>query len=336
MTIIKIPTDILTLVDQTSDAGLWAELSAGIPSWHPRNETPGAAAAAAPSGGGEAPASGGEGASGGEPSGLYAEILAGMPEELRPYATESLKKWDAQVNPRLQQASEIQQKYAPFEGIEGLTDMDPEELQGLIELRGILADPEQRMQWIQNVNQALEVPTLDSLDEDSWLQLGQANGWFDDDGEGGEAGGVPAGLTAEDVQRIVQEAISPVTEQMTVREQQERQAAETYRYAEKFSGDMAQVMEQLGEMDPEKTEMTQKAIVKLAHAYVGDDDAIIKAFADYQQITGVTDGDRMERRLGQPTTTTLSGGRPSTEPAKMSWNGGGADPRAAALARMRQ
>jgi hypothetical protein len=335
----QITQDIARLVELTSADGLWAGLSAGIPSWHPRNETPGAAAAAGASAEGGAA----EGVEGGQAGGfesnpLYADALRDVNPELHPLFEETFKKFDASLTPRFQEAAALKERYAPFEGVEGLTETDPETLQGLLEIGQILRDPEARIGWANQLNEALGIQTLDALDEDNWVQLGEANGWFAD-GEGGSEG---EGDPMSAFQQMLDERLGPIQENLSSQAQAQQQAqleaqkaAETDRITQQYTSDMAEALGTLGEMDDEKKALVSKSIIKLAHAYPDDDDAIFKAFADYQQITGVTEGDRMERRLGQPASPALSGGRPSTAPAKMSWNGDGGNPREAALARMR-
>lgn len=123
---------------------------------------------------GSVPAAGGQPApqqdSGG--SGLYAEALAGVPEQYRSYVEPHFKRWDQAVGPKLQEAAEYRKKWEPYEQL-GLHEMQPEVLQELLGFHQVASDPEQFLQWYQTIGEQLRQEGL--LDGEDPEQLDQEN-----------------------------------------------------------------------------------------------------------------------------------------------------------------
>lgn len=247
--------------------------------------------------------------------GLYQEALSGVPTELQPFVEEHFKKWDASVTPKLQEAADLKKRLGPIGEIEGLTDVDPQELQQLLAFRQVLADPEQLRGWIGQVAEALEMPMgQQDLSEDDWVRLGEEKGWFEGGGEG-EPNGAP------DIQAIIEQvkqAISPDLEpvkQFMGNQQAQQQAEQT---KQQFASRLAELEKQHGELDEKANESRRQAVFELAWAFLDDEDPIGKGFQRYLEITGGAQGDLVDQRLQQPDPA-VNGGRPATSPP--SFNG---------------
>lgn len=258
-------------------------------------------------------------------NGLYQEALSTVPAELHPYVTEQFKKWDANVTPKLQEAARLKEQFGPLAQIDGLAGVDPQELQGLLELREVMQDPQQLAELIQSWSQSLEQLGVPTLTEEAWQGLGERNGWFD--GEPAADQGTDAQTIAAQVMEQLRGELDPLKQFVgTQQQERERVAAQ-----QELQQRMAALEGEHGELDDE----ARGAVIELAHAYVNDDDPLGKAFERYLQITGRVEGAAIDGKLNQPNGA-LSGGRPDTSPPALSWNGNGNDPKTAALARLKQ
>lgn len=278
----------------------------------------GGAADAAPADGGTETSDDGGG------NGLYDQFMSETPDDLKPYVTDAFKKWDSQVTPKLQEAAQIRDRFGPLSEIEGLSDVPAEELSELLEFRSILSDPEQLKEWIGQVSNVLGMEGQGELSEEDWLALGEQNGWF----EGSE----PQESSPEDIARQVIEMLQPQLEPMQKAlgaQEQERTTAATVSQFQERLGTL------LADLDDDQRQEATDVITDLAWRYLDDDDPIGKAFERYQQIRGSAQGSLVDRKLDQPEGS-LNGGRPSTSPPALSWNGNGNDPKTAALARFKQ
>jgi hypothetical protein len=109
-------------------------------------------------------------------SGLY--DLDSAPEQYRPFIEAELKKIEGNVTKRFQDAKEFREQWEPYSAIEGLTDVPPEDLQELLQLREIAQDPEAFDHWIK---QMAEHRGLLNSDEPE----GGDDEDYEDDDEGG-------------------------------------------------------------------------------------------------------------------------------------------------------
>jgi hypothetical protein len=229
----------------------------------------------------------------------------------------------------------------PYSNIEGFSDVPPDELAELVQFRQVLADPEALKEWVQQVSGALGVSP--ELDEQTWAQMGEQNGWLESDGQ--EPDGDQSGLL-DQVKALLDERLGPVQEFVGQQEQAQQQQAQekeqqerTQQYESRYSELAQQHGIPVGGEDQEsqqKAAQVQADIVALAHGHLADEDPLGKAFEQYLRMTGGAQGDLIENKLGQQPGTALNGGNPATSPEQASWNGGGPSPKDLALARMRQ
>lgn len=252
---------------------------------------------------GEAPegAEQGQGAEGFQ--GLY--DLSAAPEQLRPLLEQELKKVDANVTRRFQEHADFRKKFEALEGIDGLTDVPGEELSQLLEFREIAGNPEQFESW--------------------WYQVGKELGFFEDDGQGPEAGAVGEereGGGNPEVAQLVEtvQQLSQRLEEFETRGQSEKAQAEARQ----------EIDRQLGELRDQHGEFDENLVLRLARDYAEEPDAIQRGYDDYLRITGQAQNELVEDKLNQPAAAN-GGGRPDT---------GGTEPRtfkeaqAAALQRL--
>lgn len=275
--------------------------------------------------GGTAPApgaaEGGEGQAegqGGAPfegQGLY--DLAEVPQELHQFLIPELKKIEGNVGRKLQEAADFRKQYEPLQGVEGLSDMDPELLQNLVEFgTQTVSDPEQFKAWYQSAAEQMAEDDPEGFEE-LWSSIGDKLGFFqgDDDDPDDPDGDVPQGLTPEDVKAMIDEAVQPFQQKETERERNDRVSARESQITEQLG--KLDFGEMPGESDQEKQEALAEAhkdVMKLALAYSDEDPdkQIELGFADYQRLIGRGESGLVSSKLDQPGRA-LNGGRPGSE-----------------------
>jgi hypothetical protein len=273
-----------------------------------------------------APAENGAGGGGEETQGNGLWDLSTVPEELRPHVEPFLKDFDRNANKKIQEQAEQLKRYQPFQEIEGLTDVPPDEMQALLELREIFSDEDTLHEWVQHISQELGIGGADLADEDSWRQAGIENGWLDDDGEGGGGG---EEYTMEDIIAAVKEAIAPDIEPIRQAQEQQMTQAQIQEIERELQQQMSAIEEQHGAL----SEAQKEDIISLAQNYVNEDDPIAKGFEHYQRIRGGGQSDLVDDKLSVTNGTALNGGATDTTPQKTSWIDGN-DPKELAKRRM--
>lgn len=270
------------------------------------------------------PAEGTEGTPQG--NGLFDDYVQGAPPELRPYAEDMAKKFSGRVDEKLREAAEFRKTYEPLSGIEGLTDIDPEELSALVEFHQIAGDEDSFKQWLGQAAEA--VGWQPEMDEQSWAEIGRENGWIDGDYEGGEDDGE---VTMEDLVAKVVEQLGPQLKPMQDFVSQQQQTQGISEAEKELAGQLSEVQQQVGDgwSDELKDEL-----VNLARLYVEEDNPIAKAYEHYQRLTGDAQAGLVDEKL-QTQTTALAGGATDTRPEDLSWRNG-ASPKDAARARFAQ
>jgi hypothetical protein len=216
-------------------------------------------------------------------NGLYDEILSFAPEETRPDLEQVLKRRDADITRKLQDAADLRKQFEPLAGIEGLSDVPADELTELLQFRELASDQEKFADW--------------------WTQIGDELGFFADGEDGGEGDDVDP-HTAQLLQRLEQleQRLEPVTEHITRSEQDRRvQAAD-----EEIGRQLETLHEQHGEFDDDD-------VLALAYRYADDPDAVTKGFEHYRRIKGGAQGELVDDKLGQPAPAN-GAGRPDTAP----------------------
>lgn len=271
------------------------------------------AAAAQPSGEGQ----GGAAEEGQNGSGLY--DLSHIDPEIRPLVEGELKKFDGNVTKEFQKRAEAQKQWEPYEKL-GLRDVPMEEMQELLEFRKLAQNPEQFKQWLSDVSE--QVGVGGDLDFEKWSQMGQENGWYEDDGSIVEPEFNPQDLEKRIVESV-QQQMAPLMEQFRKQETESRVNAQT----QQIQSTLSELHEKHGEFDDE-------AVKRLALSFQDEPDAIQQGFDLYMKITGQSQSDLIEGKANGQPGQALNGGTPDTTPEKFTGFG---DPRlkAAALARFK-
>lgn len=253
----------------------------------------------APAGVADPAAGGGEGGQGGGLDGLY--DLTEVPEHLRPVVGPLLKKVEGNVTQRFQEHADFRKKWEPFDGIEGLTELQPEQLTELLEFqREILSNPDSFKEWWKGIGE-----------HGGWLQELAGNGEDDDDDDDDVDPGL---LELRGQIETLAGAVQQLIEGQQTRDQQDAQT-QAKQAIRKELDDLA--VEELGE-GQKFDELTEESILKLALAYPKDPNAIGKAYKDFLKITGKSQGDLVKTALDQPAGVANAGGAPDTalEPPK--------------------
>jgi hypothetical protein len=212
-------------------------------------------------------------------SGLYNEVLNGVPENLHSQVEPILKQWDSNVSKKFEEAAEYRKQWEPYEEM-GVTQHEPERLQALLELGDVLDDPGLLQQW--------------------WKEVGDELGYFDANEEEGSEDEL---LTPEQVQQMVAEAVSPINEKLTSQEQEQLVA----QASEDISTRLDQLAEkddslgkEIGKSDEGEPITGRDAVLQLALAYEDQENPIDKGYADYQRLIGHGEGSLFEKKVKQP------------------------------------
>lgn len=235
-------------------------------------------------------------------NGLY--DLSSTPEELRPWAEDLVAQVSKNANQKFMEHAEYRKGWAPYEEL-GIRDMDPAELQELIDFRtNVLGDPETLQQWLGAV--AAETGFTPELTQEQWIEIGDQQGFFDPE-DGGEN---PAGQQPD--QQSLMDTITSVLEQRLaplenfLAEQQTEQTVGQIRQ---------QLEQQLDSLEEEHGEYDRDAVVRLAHAFdaEGSEDPIADAFQEYQRLRGTSQADLLDAKGDQPASA-LGTGQADTAP----------------------
>jgi hypothetical protein len=249
---------------------------------------------------GGAPAAAGDASAEGQGGGPGLYDLAEVPEHLRPAVEPHLKKIEANVTQRFQEAADFRKQWEPFQGIEGLTQLQPDALSELVAFHNeVLSDEEAFKQW--------------------WTELGQEAGWMQDvsAGDGGdngddELGGGDAAPEVVELRGQVEELkglVNQLVEGQQTQEQQTRQDA-AKQAIESELVDLAG--KELGE-GQKFDDDTRNAILTFALRYPQDPEAVSKGYADLQKLRGQSQSELVTDKLGQPDPA-VRGGTADTEP----------------------
>lgn len=253
-------------------------------------------------------------------SGLY--DLDSVAPELRDQFVPHLKAIEGNVTKKFQEAAEYKKQWQPYEEL-GLSDIKPEELQGLLEFAKNANDPEWFANW--------------------WKTAGTEQGLFEQAAPETDDLGLEDDLSPEKVQELIEkgvaERLSPIEKTLQEQEQARRveQANEEITAAfSKIEADNASLFE--GKSAEEK-EQVQEAINRLAYSYSDDsslsvEEMLTKGLEDYKSFIGQGEKGLFEKKAEQPQAPEGPGAA-STSPDKIASFD---DPRlkAAGLERLKQ
>jgi hypothetical protein len=253
-------------------------------------------------------------------SGLY--DLDSVAPEVREQLVPHLKAIEGNVTKKFQEAAEYRKQWQPYEDL-GLTDVKPDELQGLLEFAKNANDPDWFSNWWKQAGDEMGLfekhasPSTDDL------------GLDDPDTD----------LTPEKIQELVAEQVAEKLSPIEQHLQQEEQTRKVEQANEEIGSALSSIEDaepNLFKGDAEEKEKVQDAIIRLSYAYADDsslsvEDMIRKGFEDYKQLIGQGEKGLFDQKVEQPQTPE-GPGAPSTAPEKITSFD---DPRLMAQARER-
>jgi hypothetical protein len=222
--------------------------------------------------------------------------LNDVPEELRPYMAEQLKRVEGGITQRFQEAAEFRRQMeplSPFAEIEGLGEVPPEDLAGLVEFHQMAQDPEAFESW--------------------WEQVGNELGFFDGDEDGAEGGAEGEG---EQPPAWAQELVNRL-EQLEGGLQERTQTDAERDALAQIESEMAEVKKANSDLPWDNEEAAvEDRILQLAMSYGDDPQAIEKGLADYRAITGAGQAALVSAAEHGPAPA-LTGGNGDTAPQEV-------------------
>jgi hypothetical protein len=226
--------------------------------------------------------------------------LSRYPADMRDFAQQVLRDHDGDVTRRFQEHAEYKKGWEPFEQIEGLRDMDPEEVAGLVDFRNRLMSEGGEQEFING----LFDPEVEGS-EDRWAEIGQQNGWLDDDDAEGDGYGDDGDEAGSARERQLEQKLEELQNIVTGRFQQEDMQRETEQLDQEIDQELNGLHDEFGEFDDE-------AVQALSLTFDGDD-ALRQGLAYYFKIRGDSQQELVGSKQNQPDPA-LSGGRADTEP----------------------
>jgi hypothetical protein len=253
-----------------------------------------------------------QGAQGQGADGLYSKYLQDTPEDLRPFLTDALSRYSREaVEPKFREAADFRKQWEPFAEM-GFNEVDPGELAQAYNLFQVFNDP----------SIAQEVLAEPDAFQAAWEKVGESLGFFgDEDEEEAPQEGQPDFLAQ--VRELLDERLSPLEQSLT-----ERQRNESVDQAKQ------QITQELDALQEEHGEFNREIVIAIAATKYGEaEDAIQRAFKDYQSDRGGAQAALLEQKVNGQPGGALSGGQPSSEPQRLSFQDDSA--KQAALSRLR-
>jgi hypothetical protein len=214
---------------------------------------------------------------GAEETSFVGEYLNSVPEDYRPHVEPYLKQIESNVNGKFSEHADYRKQWEPY-GELGLTDYEPEDLQGLLQFAELMADEDAFKEWWKAAGQ--ERGLIDELmpegDDDDDDLLDDENDF--------------ESLKSE-LAQMLDERLNPLYERELTREQEQMitQANES-------------LDEQLAALKAKHGDFNEKAVLKFAYAHADEDaeGAIQKGFEDYQEMIGETEQSVVQRKSNTP------------------------------------
>jgi DNA repair ATPase RecN len=187
--------------------------------------------------------------------GLHEQFVSNAPEHLRDAARELVPHWDQYVQRQFTDNADYRKQWEPFEQL-GINQLDPGELQELLEFRDIVSDEDKFREWHRDVGELL------GGDEN-----GAGEDEFDDP------------------------ALSQMKQQMDQMQQfmqqmaQDREMQQQQQAFQQTAMQVRQELDGLKKDNPDLTEEDEDYICTLALKY-DSEDAIKRGFQDFQKLMG--------------------------------------------------
>lgn len=240
-------------------------------------------------GGGE-----GQGADAGS-SGLY--DLSNVPEDVRESLMPHLKAIEGNATKKFQEHAQYRDQWKPYEEL-GLNEMDPQELQQLLDFADLAQDDDGWKGYIEA--QAKELGLLEAA------------------GTEGEPGTEFEGMSPDEIQaeidRRVEERVSPLEQRLS--EQDSTRAVQEAKDA--AENRLVECLGEAGIKLDDFPDEQQDRVYRLAMSYheMGDDDPVGSAFKELQELVAGTENGLLSRKVNAPRAPEGAGGQAATATAQ--------------------
>jgi hypothetical protein len=259
---------------------------------------------------------------------LGEDAFSDAPEELREHLAEYVRRSvDPKLTQRFQEHAEFRNTWEPFSQIQGLTDLDPQDVDQLVELGYALAAAGDQNH--QGHQQAVEYV------QDVLEKMGTELGFFEDDDDGdGDGDEAQQG----EQQYMTREQFEAEMQQREQQSQQQQAQQQTQQQIQTEINAAVQGLDLPGQPGSEERQQAEKYVYTLMAPYVDDaslshEQLVQAAYSDYQQLRGGAQSDLIEDAENGNGGSTLRGGGADTAPEEVkSWG----EARKLAKARMQQ
>lgn len=235
--------------------------------------------------------------------GLY--DLNSVPEHLREHVTPILKQIEGNVTRRFQQHADQAKAWEPYQNL-GLNELDPQEVQELIQFRQLAQDPDAFKEW------------YDRVGEEYGYNQGSDPDELDDFGDGF------AGMNEQQIEAMIQERVQQAMEPMDQQLQEQQWEQQVEAEHESIEAEL----DDLGITDTDE----RTAVLTWAYPYGDDPEGISKGYQDYQKFVGSVEQRFVKSKTGTPSPA-LNGGRADTAPQNITDYG---EAKAAAMEMLRK
>lgn len=220
--------------------------------------------------------------------GPFAQYLADVPEEHRPWATEFVKKVEGDTTKRFQEHSEYRKTWEPYEQL-GITDLPPDDLASVLEFAGTLLDEKQAPDMVRQLASHYGISLADAAD-------------MLDDEEPDDT----AGLREQLRQEILDE-LKPELEPMQSAFAQAERERELETIQNEVSQQVAAIEKERGK---DFTPAQRDQVLKASLAFANDKDPVRKGYEFYTSIVSETEQGLVKAKAGEPEPFE-SGGKPA-------------------------
>lgn len=196
---------------------------------------------------------------GSQGNGLHESFISSAPEHLRDAARELVPYWDPYVQRQFTDHANYRKNWEPYEQL-GVNDLDPGELEDLLNFREIIQDEDQFREWYNNVGELLGETQGDETD------IGEENDY--------------------DLPPELLQAIGQMQQQLNDLSQ-ERQMQAEQQALHQTAAEVRQELDQLKAQNSnlEWNEELEDTVCTLALKY-DSPDALQRGFQDYQKLVG--------------------------------------------------
>jgi hypothetical protein len=195
---------------------------------------------------------------GSQGNGLHESFISSAPEHLQDAARQLVPHWDSYVQRQFTDHANFRKSWEPYEQL-GLNEIEPDELQDLLNFREIIQDEDQFRQWYEDVGQLLGSDPNESVNEAA-----------------DEYGFPPELLNAIGQ---MQQQLNELT--------QDRQVQAEQQALNQTASEVRQELDQLKSQNPnlQWDEELEDTVCTLALKY-DTPDALQRGFQDYQKLVG--------------------------------------------------